>query len=323
MRSGRDRLRARGGRVLPETVSRTALGTTAARAIESCRPEGNRLFEDRFAMEFLPAAYRAIVRISRVPLIGPTLLALRERRIPGVMGSVLCRTRFIDDTLRDAMASGVQQVAILGAGFDSRAYRIPGANRIPVFEVDHPATQAWKRDRIKRVRVEVPSHVIFVPLDFQRQEPEGAMTEAGFRAGRRSLFIWEGVTQYLDAESVDSVFRYISRAAAPRGRIVFTYVNRGLIDGSVRMEGDRKLLSEVERQGEPWLFGIHPAELAGYLEARGFKLTEDVGAADYRSRYLRPVGRRMRLFKGERVAVAEVAGRRPGLRGRQSGGEVT
>jgi methyltransferase (TIGR00027 family) len=268
----------------------------------------DRLFEDRFAMEFLPLMYRVIVRLLRIPVLGAALLAKRERQIPGIMGNLLCRTRFIDDTFREAVAKGFEQVAILGAGFDSRAYRIPGTSRIRVFEVDHPATQAWKRERIERMHNELASHVTFVPIDFEQQELGEAMTAAGFRTSAKTFFIWEGVTQYIAAEAVDSTFRYVSHAAAPGSRIVFTYIHRGLIDGSVRMEGAQKLLSELQRQGEPWVFGIDPAELSQYLTEHGLKLVEDVAAADYRTRYLDPIGRAMDIFEGERVAVAEITG---------------
>lgn len=298
-------------------VSRTALGVTAIRAVETCRPERDRLFEDPFAMGFLPPAYRAAVRLLHVPLhgaallgphippLGAVLLSLRERHTPGIAGEVACRTRFIDDTLREAAAKGFEQVVILGAGLDSRAYRIAGMDRIPVFEVDHPVTQAWKRKRLQRMSHGGPSHVAFVPIDFERQGLGHVMEEAGFRTGVKSFFIWEGVTQYLGAKTVDSTFHYMSRAGAPGSRVVFTYIHRGLIDDSVPIKDAKKLRVWFKGQREPWVFGIDPAELAPYLAARSFRLIDDVGAADYRRRYLDPMGRRMHLFEGERVAVAE------------------
>lgn len=291
-----------------KTVSRTALGTAAGRALETVRPEKDRLFEDRFAMWFLPLMYRAVVRLLNIPVVGAFLLAKRERQVPGIMGNLLCRTRFIDDALRDAVTKGYKQLAILGAGFDSRAYRISGANRTRVFEVDHPATQTWKQDRLRRMHHEFPRHVTFVPVDFERQKLAEEMTAAGFRTGARTFFIWEGVTQYIADEAVDSTFRYVSRSAAPESRIVFTYIHRGIIDGSKRNSAVQKLLPEIERQGEPWIFGIDPDTLSQYLSARGFKLVEEAGAADYRKRYLEPMGRRMDIFEGERVAVAEIKG---------------
>lgn len=289
----------------PNTVSKTALGSAAGRAIESRRRENDRLFVDRFAMRFLPLKYRAIVHLLELPVLGTALLAFRERQIPGIMGNLICRTRFIDDTFRDGLGGDCEQVAILGAGFDSRAYRIPGADRARVFEFDHPATQSWKRDRLDRMGFGPPSHVTFVPVDFERQDLGELMVGAGFRGGAYTLVVWEGVTQYIEASAVDATLEHLRCAIAPGSRVVFTYIHRGLIDGSAEIEGTHKLLAELKRQGEPWVFGIHPAELSRYLAGRGFRLLEDVGAAEYRARYLAPIGRVMDVFDGERVAVAE------------------
>lgn len=290
----------------PTSMSRTALGTASGRAIESYRPARSRLFEDRFALPFLPPLLRAIVYILRIPVLGPKLLALRERQVPGVMGNLWCRTRFIDDAFRAAVREGFEQVVILGAGLDSRAYRLLEPSRVRVFEVDHPATQAWKRRRVARLPPERRSHVTFVAVDFDRQDLADAMAAAGFRADARTFVIWEGVTQYLDEEAVTSTLRFVSGTVPAGSRVVFTYIDRGILDGSVEKDGTAKLLAEVERQGEPWRFGIRPAELREFLAARGFELIEDVGAPEYRARYLEPLGREMNLFTGERVAVAEV-----------------
>jgi len=288
-------------------VSKTALGTAAGRALESRRHEKDRLFIDHFAMELLPLKYRAVVHLLELPILGAALLALRERQIPGIMGNLICRTRFIDDTVRDGLGRGCEQVAILGAGLDSRAYRIPGADRVRVFELDRPATQAWKRERLARLGHEPPLHVTFVPVNFEQQDLRELMVEAGFREGARTLVVWEGVTQYIGASAVDATFRDLRGAVALGSRIVFTYIHRGLIDDTAANERTKRLLAELERQGEPWVFGIYPAEISEYLAARGFHLLEDVGAADYRARYLTPIGRVMDVFEGERVAVAEIA----------------
>jgi methyltransferase (TIGR00027 family) len=289
-------------------VSSTALGTAAGRALESFRSSEDRLFEDRFALDFLPAVYRLAVLVLRAPLLGPALLAARERQIPGITGNLLCRTRFIDDAFRDAVAGGCEQIVILGAGLDSRAYRISEAQRARVVEVDHPATQAWKRDRVERLHGGVPSHVTFVPIDFDRQRLGEAMAGATLDASVRTLFVWEGVTQYISAEAVDSTLRYVSGTAPAGSRLVFTYIDRAIIEGSGGAGEARKLLEEVARHGEPWRFGIDPAELREFLSDRGLRLIEDVGAPEYRARYLAPTGREMDLFEGERVAVAQVTG---------------
>ncbi len=245
-----------------------------------------------------------MVRVLRIPLLGRALLAMRERQIPGIMGNLWCRTRFIDDTFRQAVADGFGQFVILGAGLDTRAYRLLDAPDIVVFEVDHPSTQAWKSEQVDRLAPDHRSQVRFVPVDFDRDDLGAAMAAAGFDAGSRTLFIWEGVTQYLTGAAVDATLRYISNTAPPGSRLVFTYVDRSVIDGSSDRQISDALRSELERHGEPWRFGIGPDELGRYLEQRGLELVEDVGADDYRPRYLEPLGRELNLFEGERVAVA-------------------
>jgi methyltransferase (TIGR00027 family) len=294
------------GRMRPGSVSRTALGTAAGRAVESCHSKNDRLFEDPFAREFLPFSYWAIVSLLCLPGIGAALLSMRERQLPGIMGNLLCRTRFIDDVLGDAIRRGFDQLVILGAGLDSRAYRIPGIEKIHVIEVDHPITQEWKKGRLKRIFGVFPSHVTFVPIDFDRQELSVAMQQADFRADARTFFIWEGVTQYITLVAADATLRFISSSAGPENEIVFTYIDGRIIDGSLRSEGSDSLIANLRRHGEPWIFGIAPAGLDAYLAARGFELVEEAGASEYRERYLKPLGRRMNIFEGERVVLARV-----------------
>jgi methyltransferase (TIGR00027 family) len=291
----------------PGSVSRTAQGTAAGRAIESRRSRKDRLFEDPFAREFLPFSYRAIIYLLCLPRIGAALLAMRERQLPGIMGNLLCRTRFIDDVLGDAIEKGIDQVVILGAGLDSRAYRIPGIDQTHVIEVDHPITQQWKKLRLKHMLGVFPSHVTFVPIDFDREDLGNAMQGADFRTDAETLFIWEGVTQYITSEAVDATLRYISSSAGPGSEIVFTYINGRIIEGSLCPEGSKSLIANLQRQGEPWIFGIDPDGLDAYLTARDFEVVEEVGVSDYRERYLDPLDRQMNIFEGERVVLAKVA----------------
>lgn len=291
----------------PETASQTALGTAIGRALESNRAKADRLFEDQFAEEFLPLLQRVLLHLLQLPILGPALLSLRERQIPGIMGNLLCRTRFLDDTLRDALKHGFRQVVILGAGFDSRADRISGMDQVRVFEVDHPATQSRKRSWIQHRKNGTPSHVTFVPIDFERRALGEAMAAADFDMSARTFVIWEGVTQYIPAAAVEATLEYLAQLK-PGSRIAFTYVHRGLIDGSAPMDGAQKLMAQLARYGEPWRFGIDPSSLRGYLAGHRLRLVADVGATEYRTRYLEPLDRKMNLFAGERIAIAEVVG---------------
>src|SRR5882724_3870317 len=277
------------------------------RALESSRPIGERLFDDPYARAFLSFPFRCVLLVCRLPGGRAAVVQVIERRWGGPLGAAVCRTRYIDDALAAALAERVEQVVILGAGFDSRPYRIPGIERARVFEVDHPATQATKQAVMRRLLGVLPAHVTFVPVDFDRQDAGDALTARGFRRGARTFFLWEGVTNYLTAEAVDATLRFVASAASPGSPLLFTYIHRGMLDGSLAFEGARAGSATVRRIGEPYTFGLDPAELRGYLAERGLQLVEDVAAPDYRARYLRALGRDMKIWEFYRAALARLS----------------
>jgi len=293
---------------MKQAVSRTAMVVALWRARESQRSPASRLFEDDLARGFLDRRFRAALGVSRWPLVGSLVpWTFIDGHWTGSRGTVAVRTRYIDDALIAALRSGVEQVVILGAGFDSRAYRIPGIDRARVFEVDHPATQAEKKKAVARRLGSLPSHVGFVPIDFSTHTLGGAMPPAGFRATARTFFICEGVTHYLSDPDVDTLFRYVARSAAAGSEMVFTYIHRTILDASETFAGADRTLTTVRRSGEPYTFGFDPAELPAYLAARDLALIEDLGAEEYRSRYLAPLGRGHEpLSEFQRVALARV-----------------
>jgi methyltransferase (TIGR00027 family) len=291
-------------------VSRTALAVTLWRARESCRSAASRLFDDDLAAVFLDRRFRWALRLSRLPLVGAMVpWSLIDGHWAGSRGTVAVRTRYIDDALTHALRTGVEQVVILGAGFDSRAYRIPGIGRTRVFEVDHPMTQAEKKKAVARRLGALPPHVEFVPIDFSTDTLDTVMPMAAFQASARTFFICEGVTHYLLAPDVDILFRYVARSAAVGSEMVFTYIHRSMLDGTATFAGAGRTLAIVRRSGEPYTFGFDPEELPGYLAARSLELIEDVGAGTYRERYLDPRGRgREPLSEFQRAARVRIAG---------------
>ena len=292
-------------------VSRTAEVVTLWRGIESARPARTRLFEDPLAPAFLGARFRWALRLARLPGVGALVpWSLVDGHWAGPRGTVAVRTRYIDDRLADTLRRGVEQVVILGAGFDSRAYRLPGLARARVFEVDHPATQGEKRRRLARRFRAIPRHVTFVPVDFTTDTLEAALRRSGYRADAGTFFILEGVTHYLPAEAVDDLFRFVAGHAAPGSQMVFTYIHRGALDGSTRFARAGQTLATVRGLGEPYTFGFDPSELPAYASERGLRLIEDVGPDTYRARYLTPLGRESQpLTEFQRAALVEVAAR--------------
>jgi methyltransferase (TIGR00027 family) len=283
--------------------SRTAALVTLYRAIESSRPAATRLFDDPFAPLFLEWRFRTALRLSRLAVIGAAMpWSLVDGHWSGPRGTVAVRTKYIDDCLVDALRHGAKQVVILGAGFDCRASRIPEITQSRVFEVDHPATQVTKKRRLRRL----PSHVTYVTIDFTAGTLDAVMRAAGYRLDVTTFFICEGVTHYLPAEIIDAVFRYVGQSAVG-SELVFTYIHRGMLDGSAQFAGADNTLATVRRAGEPYTFGFVPADLPRYLAARNLALVEDVGADTYRERYLTPRGRGAEpLSEYQRAALAKV-----------------
>ena len=205
----------------------------------------------------------------------------------------------------DGPAAGAGQVVLLGAGYDSRAYRLAGLRSARVLEVDHPATQATKQRLVgAAVRVERRAHVRFVGVDLMRDDLAGALHRAGFSGEERTVVVWEGVTNYLTADAVDTTLRALAGIAAGGSRIVFTYVDRAALDGSGKYQGVWD--AAVQRHGEPWTFGFDPEALPGYLAERGLRLTLDLSARDAADRYLVPLGRHEPAAAFYRIAPAEV-----------------
>ena len=283
--------------------SRTAALVTLYRAIESSRPAAMRLFDDPFAPLFLEWRFRTALRLSRLPVIGAAMpWSLVDGHWSGPRGTVAVRTKYIDDCLVDALRQDTEQVVILGAGFDCRAHRIPEIAQSRVFEADHPATQVTKKRRLGTL----PSHLTYVPIDFTADTLDAVLPAAGYRGDAKTFFICEGVTHYLPAHTVDVLFRYVGRSAVG-SRLVFTYIHRGMLDGSAKFAGAANTLATVRRAGEPYTFGFDPAELSRYLADRNLTLVEDVGADTYRERYLRPRGRGAEpLSEYQRAALASV-----------------
>jgi methyltransferase (TIGR00027 family) len=292
-----------------QTASWTATLVALYRAIESSRSAATRLFEDPFAPAFLDWRFRSALRLSRLPVVGAAFpWSLVDGHWAGPRGTVAVRTRYIDDVLGDALRDGVDQVVILGAGFDCRAYRLPGIDRARVFEVDHPATQARKTAVVTGRLGTVPSHVTMVAIDFTTHSLETVMPGTGYRSGAKTFFICEGVTHYLSASDIDALFRFVVGSAASGSRMVFTYIHRGMLEGAVAFAGAANTLATVRRAGEPYTFGFDPADLAQQLAVRRLRLIEDVGPAAYRDRYLRPLGRHDQpLAEFQRAALVEVA----------------
>jgi methyltransferase (TIGR00027 family) len=285
--------------------SRTAEHMAFFRALESQRPPRQRLFHDPYAACFLSPGFRKALRVASIPVLGRAIPWLADIIIPGARSSGIARTRWIDDALVEALARNIRQVVILGAGFDCRAFRIPELRGARIFEVDHPQTFATKRARLAQFIEQEPTSLRFVQIDFNRQSLKEVLRGAGFDPAERSIFLWEGVTNYLTAGAVTAVLRFVASCGAGT-ELIFTYVDRSALDHPASFSDAEKLLRSLKKIGEPWTFGLLPQDVPAFLQETGLRLRQDVGSCDYRAQFMGPRGRHMKGYRFYRVALADV-----------------
>jgi methyltransferase (TIGR00027 family) len=286
--------------------SSTGYGPAVMRAMENLLPEDKRLFEDPYSEKFLSPFYKFFVILMRSPKILNFLIKIRERLTPGIIGGLICRTRYIDDVLKNAIKEGVGTVVNLGAGMDTRAFRIPGIENIQYFELDFPELQKVKRAYIDKKIGELPSNVSLVPIDFNSQELGEELKKAGYALSSKTLFIWEGVTQYISKEAIDNTLKYVAQASTG-SRIVFTYVLKSFINGSYIPDGLNSLYKFFLKKKKPlWFCGFEPADMREYLSKYSLSLIEDIGHEEFLERYIKPKGRDLAVMEIERTVLAEV-----------------
>lgn len=282
-------------------ASKTAQYVAMYRALETLERRRAPLFVDPFAAAFPPWRYRVALALARLPSVHAAFSRYADRRAPGARTSAIARTRFIDEVVKGAVARGVDQCVLLGAGFDCRAHRLPELAKVAVFEVDRPETQAIKCAIVERARGQQRGDVRYVPVDFLRDDLEACLSRAGFVADRPALYVWEGVTNYLTEKAVSEVLRRIGNGSST---VVFTYVHAGLLDGKVAFDGGERILNNVRGLAEPWTFGLYPRDVASFLGRFGLRLVEDLGADDFRARYLGPRRDEPKGYSFYRIAVA-------------------
>ncbi len=272
--------------VEPGKTSYTAEVVCALRSIGALDPDPKTRNPDQMAKLFVNPALN-----TSFPGLG---LAFEDAKLAmdqmnnGVFYYVNARTLHIDVLLTQALKTGCRQVVIMGAGFDSRAYRFhEDYPNVRFFEIDLPATSADKQQRVEKLLGQRPNWVTFVPIDFNTQTLNEVLGEAGFATDQKTFYVWEGVTYFISQDGVDSTLRYIARYSAPGSRIVFDYMLDDVVQGvDYSAYGARRTVYYVAIRGEPYVFGIAPQQLETFINLRGLTLLSDLGPDDLTQRYL-------------------------------------
>lgn len=234
-----------------------------------------KVFDDPLAMKIIGSEAAAKVREE---------IAQEENRAARVMRAFMAvRSRYAEDALAQAVKEGVKQYVVLGAGLDTFAYRNPFPG-LRVFEVDFPATQEWKREKLRAAGISLPETLTFAPVDFEKQTLAEGLREAGFHLEEAAFFSWLGVTPYLKRETVLQTLRTIA-SLSPGNAVVFDYaVPRESLDAAHRVAFDA-LASRVAAAGEPFQGFFAPDDLKRELQSLGFGSIEDLGAEEIDARY--------------------------------------
>jgi methyltransferase (TIGR00027 family) len=259
----------------PGQPSRTALGAAGPRAAHQVL-DGGAIFADPLALRILGDDADDLVREAQAEAD-----PFRQR----LRWFIAIRSRIAEDALVSAIKLGVRQLVVLGAGLDTYAYRAPQTQDLRIFEVDHPATQAWKRERLAEADIPLPAALTFVPIDFEQETLAEGLAAAGFDFTQQTFFTWLGVVPYLTDEAIFSTLGFI--AGLPGGaHVVFDYVNPpASVTEPARRAAHEALAARVAAAGESIRNRFDSDALHVRLKALGFRDVEDFGWAEISARF--------------------------------------
>lgn len=251
---------------------------------ESRRPENERICYDPYAIRFIsseilefaahnPEKYKA--EIERL-----------EKLFPGLANSAVARARYFDDVVKTSAADGLEQLVILGAGYDTRAYRIEELKNIKVFEVDHPDTQWVKVEKIKEIFGSLPDNVVYVPVDLEFDKLGQRLAEGGYNQTEKTLFVMEGLLMYLQPETVDEILFFLVHNSGKGSVIIFDYGTlRSTSSGDSTSEASKNIRNYTKQRKEHIKFGIKDGMIEMFLSERGFSKVQNMTSEDCKKAY--------------------------------------
>lgn len=270
-------------RRLNRTASLTAQINAAQRAAESMRSPQRRLLDDPWSRQFVGHPALRVLLAHR--WIGDAALRAFDRRWGGLHAHIVLRARFTDDVCAAARRDGIDQLVLLGAGYDPTSLRQAHA-AVTIFEVDAPTTQAGKRTTTERLLAAPHAgHIVWVPCDLEQDVLRDRLAANGFDPQRRSLVIWLGVSMYLSADAIDATLGDLAALCAPGSRLVADYLDAAVVTADTPWASARRVARVVARRGEPYRSGFTAPEMAALLAEYGFRRRDQAGVAELLDRY--------------------------------------
>jgi methyltransferase (TIGR00027 family) len=281
---------------------KTAFVAASGRLLEQYQPKEIRLFDDPVIKIFFS---KLTLFQMQFKIVRDMQIMMSDFMTKGALGTLLGRTKYIDDLLESAISNHIDQVVILGAGLDTRPYRFSNSNHIKIIEVDLPIMQNIKKEKIQKHLGALPTNVTFIPIDFNSQTLDQVLTSKELDFSRPIFFIWEGVTQYITDEAVKNTLKFISRASSG-SMVVFSYVLKNIIDKKSNPLETDTMLDYFESKNQSWIFGLDPLSINDFINQFDLTLVEDIGASYYQENYLKPLKRSLAVSEYERIVYAKI-----------------
>ncbi len=269
-------------RRIESQTSRTAEFTCTARCLSYLEKRPQYHSDDNLALVIMNSLVKLLLRI---PLARHALLS----SFPvGMYEYVIARTKYIDEAVQSALRGGVDQVLILGAGFDTRGIRFQKmAGSTKVFELDAPVTQQAKIRRYIQKKIAAPHNLLFIPVDFDTQRIPDRLSECGFERNRKCLVVMEGLTMYLQPASAAELFSVIRDFTGTGSRVVFDFIHASVLRQENRYDGEKHLTKNTAKSGERFCFGLEKDAVPGFLSEYGLDAEDIADSAELEQRFFR------------------------------------
>lgn len=286
----------------------TSYGIPMNKALGMLYPKEQRVYNDPFSEKILSGFGKWFIKLMHFPRFHRFITNFYEKKFPGMLGYLFCRFRYYDDVVKECLQKNEIEVIVnLGAGMDCRAYYISGIEHLHYYEIDHPSVIEKKKDKIKKVLGKLPEYVTYLGVDFDKQSIEDALEKSGYKLSSKTLFIWESVSAYLTKEANDNIFNYVSKAAKG-SKFVFSYVTMDFMNGKNLNHKTLELLHKrmIVKQELKLQHGFEQNEIEEYLSKFSIATIENIGANEFKERYIQPLDLKMDVVEMERIILAEI-----------------
>ena len=273
-------------------LNKSAVGLAFLRGVESAQHQDVRFFEDKLALSLLPGTMSKLFPgLVKLRFVRNKIIKTYEKSVNGMYGGMICRTRYFDEKTQQSINNGVKNVVIIGAGLDTRAYRLQGIEQCQVFEIETAAMSDYKQKALNNIGRVNQQHVTYLSINYETQSIQSVLSQQGFDVSQKTLFIWEGISQYRSVEQVNDILSFIATCAS-NSELLMTYIIKQAVTSNDAKVG--------------WQFALDPKQVGALLAKHKLTLKEDIDGKKYNELYIKPSKRTLTTFDIEHFVYATV-----------------